>query len=93
MVFDGVRWWGVDGCSVVGVDGGLNHLRNRRRRFQTPSRRMWISCTAGLKADSLDCPGSDGPGRLHDYGRPCLSMDNGRPSTDTKSNGLEVQRW
>ena len=22
MVFDGVRWWGVDGCSVVGVDGG-----------------------------------------------------------------------
>ena len=41
----------------------------------------------------LDCPGSDGPGRLHDYGRPCLSMDNGRLGQDTESDRFEVQRW
>ena len=54
--------------------------------------RVW-RLHSGIKADSLDSPGPDGAGRLYDHGRPCLSMDDGRPSTDTASNWLEVQRW
>ena len=46
-----------------------------------------------LQADPMDCPGSDGQGRLHYDGRPCLSVDIGRFGTDTESDWLEVQRW
>ena len=45
-----------------------------------------------LQADPMDCPGSDGQGRLHYDGRPCLSVDNGRFGTSTDGRWSHSQR-